>query len=241
MLVGKGVCFDSGGLNIKSASSMKFMKLDMGGGAMVLSLSHAIMSLKLPIRLRLLIPTVDNAISGNAYRPLDVLQTRSGKTVENGNTDAEGRLILCDALTEAVSEKPDLLIDVATLTGAARSALGPDIPAVFCNNDEVWRALESSSLKERDPVWRMPLWRGYRRMIDSAVSDLASTGPEGGPGAIVAAIFLQEFVPDDIPWLHFDTPAYNKTAKGGRPEGGEAFALRGLLQALVARYGDARS
>lgn len=236
-LVGKGVCFDSGGLDIKGAAGMKYMKLDMGGAAMVLSLSHAIMSLKLPVQLRVLIPTVENSISANPYRPLDVLNTRSGRTVENGNTDAEGRLILCDALTEAVSEKPDLLIDMATLTGAARTALGPDIPAVFSNNDEVWWALESSAARERDPVWRMPLLRSYRKMLDSPVADIASTGPDGGPGAIVAALFLQEFVPDEVKWVHVDTPAYNKAAKGpGRPEGGEAFALRAILQMLLSRY-----
>ncbi|GAX74877.1 hypothetical protein CEUSTIGMA_g2323.t1 [Chlamydomonas eustigma] len=235
-LVGKGVCFDTGGLDIKPASSMKLMKKDMGGAALLLALSHVIMDQALPVRLRLLIPAVENSISGNAFRPLDVLQTRAGITVENGNTDAEGRLILCDALTEAAADSPDLLVDAATLTGAARTALGSEIPAVFSSCDQLWSELQDAALEEGEMLWRLPLYKGYRKMLESKVADMASTGGEGSPGAIVAALFLQEFVKHVPRWLHIDTGAYNKSSKEGRPEGGEAQGLRALWAFLKRRY-----
>jgi len=238
-LVGKGVCFDSGGLDIKSAQGMKLMKKDMGGAALLLALSHVIMSAKLPVRLRLLVPALENSISGNAYRPLDVLQTRAGLTVENGNTDAEGRLILSDALYEAAAAGPDLLIDAATLTGAARTALGPDLPAVFTNDDGVWEELAAAGRKENDPLWRLPLHGAYRRMIDSKVADLSSTGDPGQAGAITAALFLQEFTKAAPRWVHIDTGAWvsGSFTGPGRPEGGEALGLRALWSYLKQRYG----
>ena len=193
-LVGKGVCFDSGGLDIKTAGNMKLMKKDMGGAAHVLGLAQMIMAAQLPVRLRMLIPAVENSISGNAFRPLDVLRTRKGLTVEIGNTDAEGRLILCDALAEADREGPDLLIDCATLTGAARVALGPDLPALFSNHDATAEALLRHGPAERDPLWRMPLFKPYRRGLDSKVADLNNIWDGPFAGAITAALFLQEFV-----------------------------------------------
>eukprot|EP00195_Chlamydomonas_chlamydogama_P013085 CAMPEP_0202901542 /NCGR_PEP_ID=MMETSP1392-20130828/14314_1 /ASSEMBLY_ACC=CAM_ASM_000868 /TAXON_ID=225041 /ORGANISM="Chlamydomonas chlamydogama, Strain SAG 11-48b" /LENGTH=485 /DNA_ID=CAMNT_0049588119 /DNA_START=189 /DNA_END=1646 /DNA_ORIENTATION=- len=234
-LVGKGVCFDSGGLNIKTAAGMLMMKKDMGGAALMLALAHVIMSGGLPVRLRVMVPAVENSISGNAYRPLDVLQTRAGITVENGNTDAEGRLILCDAMFEAATEKPDLLIDAATLTGAARVAVGADLPAVFSSDDGVWEALNSAANEENDPLWRLPLYKPYRKLLDSKVADIKSCATEG-PGAITAALYLQEFVKDLPRWVHIDTGAYNNSSKDGRPEGGEAQALRALWRYLQQRY-----
>lgn len=235
-LVGKGVCFDSGGLDIKPAAGMKLMKKDMGGAAFMIALSHVVMTSNLPVRLRLLIPTVENSISGNAYRPLDVLQTRAGITVENGNTDAEGRLILCDALADAATENPDLLIDAATLTGAARVALGSEIPVVFSSDDEVWSGLEKAARQEEDPLWRLPLWKGYRKLLDSKVADISSTGSEAGAGSITAALYLQEFVKDVPRWVHIDMGAYNNSSRDGRPEGGEAQGLRALWAYLKQRY-----
>lgn len=237
-LVGKGVAFDTGGLNIKSAQGMKLMKKDMGGAALVLALGHVIMSMKLRVQLRILVPAVENAISGSSFRPLDVLQTRSGITVENGNTDAEGRLILCDALYEGASENPDLLIDAATLTGAARTALGPDIQAVFCNDDDLWEQLREASQKEGDPMWRLPLHEPYRKMLDSKVANIASTGEAGQAGAITAALFLKEFVTSAPRWVHIDTMAYVSGGRvgPGRPEGGETQGLRALWRLLKERY-----
>jgi leucyl aminopeptidase len=232
-LVGKGVCFDSGGLDIKSASNMKLMKKDMGGAAHVLGLSQMIMAAQLPVRLRLLIPAVENSIAGNAFRPLDILRTRKGLTVEVGNTDAEGRLILCDALAEADRESPDLLIDCATLTGAARVALGPELPALFANHDATAEALLRHGLAERDPMWRLPLHKPYRRGLDSKIADLNNIWDSPFAGAITAALFLQEFVSPTTPWVHLDLMAWNSTSRPGRPEGGEAMALRALY-ALVA-------
>jgi leucyl aminopeptidase len=232
-LVGKGVCFDSGGLDIKSAANMKLMKKDMGGAAHVLGLSQMIMAAQLPLRLRLLIPAVENSISGDAFRPLDILRTRKGLTVEVGNTDAEGRLILCDALAEADGEGPDLLIDCATLTGAARVALGPELPALFSNHDPTAEALIRHGLAERDPLWRLPLYKPYRRGLDSKVADLNNIWDSPYAGAITAALFLQEFVSAKTPWVHLDLMAWNTTSRPGRPEGGEAMALRALY-ALVA-------
>lgn len=231
-LVGKGVCFDTGGLDLKSCNNMALMKKDMGGAAHVLGLAQLIMANELPISLRVLIPAVENAISANAYRPGDVIHTRKGLTVEIGNTDAEGRVILADALTEAASEKPDLIIDFATLTGAARVALGTDIPAFFTNNDMLAKQLEECAQQEQDPLWRLPLYQPYRSLLDSNIADINNAGQGGYAGAITAALFLKEFVPDDIPWMHIDLMAWNLCARSGRPEGGEAMGLRAVYRLL---------
>ncbi len=231
-LVGKGVCFDSGGLDLKPAVGMLTMKKDMGGAAHVLGLASYVMARKLPLRLRVLIPAVENAVSGNAFRPLDVIDTRKGITVEVGNTDAEGRLVLSDALAEACAEKPDLLIDIATLTGAARIALGTDLPALFCNDDALAASLLSQGVALGDPLWRMPLHKPYRSKLDSKVADInnVSTGPYGG--AITAALFLQEFVEPGVAWAHIDLMAWNLSARPGRPVGGEAMGLRSIAAHL---------
>ncbi len=233
-VVGKGVCFDSGGLDLKSAAGMQLMKKDMGGAAHALGLAAMVMGAGLPLRLRVLIPAVENAVAGNAFRPLDVLATRKGLTVEVGNTDAEGRLVLGDALAEAVREHPDLLLDFATLTGAARIALGTDLPAFFTNRDSIAADLMRCAESEADPVWRLPLHKPYRRLLDSNVADLSnvSSGPHGG--AITAALFLEEFVGPDTPWVHFDIMAWNLSERPGRPQGGEAMGLRAVY-ALVAQ------
>ncbi len=231
-LVGKGVCFDTGGLDLKSSSGMILMKKDMGGAANVLGLARMIMCAQLPICLRVLIPAVENVISGNAYRPSDVIKSRKGITIEIGNTDAEGRVVLSDALTEAVSEKPDLLIDMATLTGAARVALGTELPAVFANHDETIDALLMHSKEQQDPVWRMPLFSAYRDSINSAIADINNDSSDSYGGAITAGLFLKEFVPDTIPWLHFDLMAWNIKTRPGRPQGGEAMAIRALFAFL---------
>jgi leucyl aminopeptidase len=236
-LVGKGVCFDSGGLDIKSAGGMALMKKDMGGAATVLGLADMIMSARLPVRLRVMIPAVENAIAGNAFRPGDVLTSRKGLTVEIGNTDAEGRLILADALTDAASEKPALLIDCATLTGAARVALGPELPAVFTDDDSLAADLGEAARAAYDPVWRLPLWSPYRKMIDSKVADLNNAGEGGFAGAITAALFLKEFAGTDSPWLHVDLYAWNASERPGRPQGGEALAQRALYQLIAKRFG----
>jgi leucyl aminopeptidase len=240
-LVGKGVCFDTGGLDLKPASNMLLMKKDMGGAATVLGLAHCIMSEKLPVRLRVLIPAVENSVSGNAFRPLDVLSTRKGLTVEVGNTDAEGRLVLADALAEADSERPDLLIDVATLTGAARVALGTKLPALFCNSDKVAKAVLEAGERAADPLWRLPLHQPYKKLLHSSVADLTNlpSGPYGG--AITAALFLQHFVGKRTPWIHIDTMAYNQHAAPGRPVGGEAMSLRALSTLLTERYAKAKA
>ena len=235
-LVGKGVCFDSGGLDIKPAAGMLNMKKDMGGAAQVLGLAHMIMDAKLPVRLRVLVPAVENAISSNAFHPLDVLQTRKGLTVEVGNTDAEGRLILSDALTEAANDKPEMIIDFATLTGAARVALGADLPALFCNDDALAEALLKHGAEAEDPLWRMPLWQGYKPQLASKVANLSSTGTTPHGGAIKAALFLEHFVEPDIPWAHIDLMAFNNSARPGRPEGGEAQGIRGIYAMLKKRY-----
>jgi leucyl aminopeptidase len=231
-LVGKGVCFDTGGLDIKSSSYMLLMKKDMAGGAHVLGLARMIMEAKLPVCLRVLIPMVENAISGNAYRPGDVIKSRKGTTIEVGNTDAEGRLILADALTEAASENPDLLVDISTLTGAARVALGTELPAVFSNHDAVVEAVIKHGEKVTDPMWRLPLFGLYREYLNSNVADLNNNPSESYGGAITAALFLKEFVPDTIPWLHFDLMAWNLRTRPGRPQGGEAMVLRALFSYL---------
>lgn len=236
-LVGKGVCFDSGGLDLKPASGMRLMKKDMGGGAIVLSLASALMDAKTPIRLRVLIPAVENAVSANSFRPLDVIRTRNGKTVEIGNTDAEGRLILCDALAEADAEKPALIVDCATLTGAARVALGPDLPALYANDDELADELLRAGTEEGDSLWRMPLWQPYRKMLDSKVADLNNVAESPFAGSIIAALYLQEFVSAATPWAHLDVMAWNGSARPGRPEGGEAQGLRALYGHIRKRFG----
>ncbi len=234
-LIGKGVCFDSGGLDIKSSGGMLLMKKDMGGAATAIALASMIMDLGLPVRLRLMVPAVDNAISGNAFRPLDVFRTRKGLTIEIGNTDAEGRVILCDALAEASSAGTDLLVDLATLTGAARVALGPDLPALFCNEESLARDIMDSCLRVEDPVWRLPLWSGYASDISSDVADLRTTGSTSFAGAITAALFLEKFVDSTIPWAHIDLMAWNRRHRPGRPKGGEVMAARGLLETIRAR------
>ncbi len=235
-LVGKGVCFDSGGLDLKSAAGMKLMKKDMGGAATVLALAHAIMDAGLPVRLRVLVPTVENAVAGNAYRPGDVLQTRKGLTVEVGNTDAEGRLILCDALCEADSEDPELLIDFATLTGAARIALGTELPALFCTDDALAADVLAAGVAANDDVWRMPLHAPYNRHLDSKIADLNNIASVGQGGAITAALFLQRFVSPKRTWIHVDTMGWNTGSRPGRPAGGEVFGVRALFAALEQRY-----
>jgi leucyl aminopeptidase len=236
-LVGKGVCFDSGGLDLKPASGMRLMKKDMAGAAIMLALAQAIMDAKLGVRLRVLLPLVENSVSGNAMRPLDIVRTRNGLSVEIGNTDAEGRLILCDALAEAASEHPVLLFDIATLTGAARVALGPDLAALFCNDEPLAAGLLEAAAAEDDPMWRLPLWHPYRKMLDSKVADLNNVSESPHAGAVTAALYLQEFVPPDIAWAHLDGFAWNPQARPGRPEGAEATALRALYAYLAQRFG----
>jgi leucyl aminopeptidase len=236
-LVGKGVCFDSGGLDLKTAAGMLLMKKDMGGAAHVLALAQMIMAADLPLRLRVLIPAVENSVSGNAFRPRDVIRTRKGLTVEVGNTDAEGRLILCDALAEAVTEKPALVIDCATLTGAARVALGPELPALFCNDDATAEALLRHGREQNDPLWRLPLHKPYRRLLDSKVADINNVNDGPFAGAITAALFLAEFVDATIPWVHIDMMAWNGATRAGRPEGGEATGLRALYALIAERFG----
>jgi len=236
-LVGKGVCFDTGGLDLKPVSGMRMMKKDMGGAAITLALGQAIMQAGLPVRLRVLLPLVENAVSGNAMRPLDIVRTRKGITVEIGNTDAEGRLILCDALAEACSERPAMLVDIATLTGAARVALGPELPALFCNDDTLAAGLIEAGASEEDPLWRMPLWRSYRKMIESKAADINNVSEAPYAGAITAALYLQEFVEPEIPWAHIDVMAWNTRARPGRPEGAEAQTLRALYAHIAGRFG----
>ncbi|MFU8798126.1 MAG: leucyl aminopeptidase family protein [Gammaproteobacteria bacterium] len=235
-LVGKGVCFDSGGLDIKSASNMQMMKKDMGGAAHVLGLTQLIITNQLPVSLRVLVPAVENSISGNAYRPGDVIKTRKGLTVEIGNTDAEGRLVLADVLTEASSEFPDLIIDFATLTGAARVALGTDVPAFFTDNHHLSAQLMQCAESEQDPLWQLPLYTPYRCLLDSKIADINNAGNSGYAGAITAALFLKEFVPADVNWIHVDLMAWNLTSRPGRPEGGEVMGLRAIYKLLRDKY-----
>ncbi|MEQ1705572.1 MAG: leucyl aminopeptidase family protein [Rickettsiales bacterium] len=235
-LVGKGVTFDSGGLDIKSASGMKIMKKDMGGAANILALAKVIIDTKLPVQLRILLPIVENAVSGNAMRPLDIVPTRKGINVEIGNTDAEGRLILCDALFEADSETPDLLIDCATLTGAARVALGTEIPAFFTADNKLANKLSEISELESDPLWRLPLWKAYRSQLDTPNADLSNDPDSSYAGAITAALFLQEFVSKTKSWIHVDMMAWNLQNKAGRPQGGEAMAIRALYKLIKENY-----
>jgi len=235
-LVGKGVCFDSGGLDIKPSSGMRLMKKDMGGAAHALALARLVMKVNLPVRLHLVIPAVENAVSGSAFRPGDILKSRKGLSVEVGNTDAEGRLILADALALAAEHKPELILDFATLTGAARVALGPDLPALFVNDDALADALLASGTGVSDPLWRMPLWKGYDEMLASDVADLGNVSDAPLAGAVTAALFLQRFVPEGTPWAHFDTFAWRPSAKPGRPKGGEALGLRATWEMLRTRY-----
>ncbi|MEY2933196.1 MAG: hypothetical protein RL033_3945 [Pseudomonadota bacterium] len=238
-LVGKGVVFDSGGLDLKPAANMKLMKKDMGGAALVLGVAHVVMTLGWPIRLRVLIPAVENSIGPNAMRPLDVLKTRKGLTVEVGNTDAEGRLILSDALTAGDEEQPELLIDAATLTGAARTALGTALPALFSNHDETAAELLAAGLAARDPLWRLPLHQPYAKQLESSVADLCNVTNDAYGGAITAALFLERFVSPKTRWAHIDTMGWNLDTRPGRPAGGEAFALRALVELLRRRYAPA--
>ena len=232
-IVGKGVCFDSGGLDIKGADGMRLMKKDMGGAAHALALARLVMQRKLPVSLHVLVPAVENAIAGNAYRPGDVVRTRKGLHVEVGNTDAEGRVILADALAYAVEGKPATLVDFATLTGAARVALGPELPALFCNDEALAARIAASAEALDDPLWRLPLWRSYRRLYSSDIADFSNSGKSGFAGAIVAALFLDHFVPESVAWAHFDTYAWNDVSRPGRPVGGEAQALRAVLAAIT--------
>jgi leucyl aminopeptidase len=236
-IIGKGVCFDSGGLDLKPAGWMRLMKKDMGGAAHALALAGLIAAERLPVRLHLLIPAVENAVAGNALRPGDIVKSRQGLQVEIDNTDAEGRLILADALTKASESQPELIIDFATLTGAARTALGPDLPALFSNDDQFADQLAAAGKEITDPMWRMPLWDAYDEMLKSDIADLANAAG-GSPmaGAIVAAMFLKRFVPKDTPWAHFDTYAWRDAAKPGRPKGGDALGLRAAFSAVTARY-----
>jgi len=236
-LVGKGVCFDTGGLDLKPAAGMLKMKKDMGGAATVLGLAAMVMAAALPVRLRVLIPAVENAVAGNAYRPGDVLQTRKGLTVEIGNTDAEGRIVLCDALAEADDEKPDLIIDIATLTGAARVALGPDLPAFFTGDDQIAAALLQAGQEQDDPSWRLPLFAPYGARLKSKVADYNNVSDGPFAGAITAALFLQAFVSDPGRWLHIDSYGWNDVDRPGRPAGGEGLAMRALFAMLADRFG----
>ncbi len=236
-LVGKGVCFDTGGLDLKPASGMELMKKDMGGAANVLGLAGMIMSAQMPVCLRVLIPAVENSVSANAMRPGDVLETRKGLTIEIGNTDAEGRVILADALFEAASEQPEVIIDFATLTGAARVALGTDIPALFVNNDNLAEQILAASVAAEDPLWRMPLWAGYQNLIRGKIADITNSPAGRFGGAITAALFLERFVEPDIAWAHIDLMAWNTVSTPGRPEGGEAMGMRAVFKALEKRFG----
>jgi leucyl aminopeptidase len=236
-IVGKGVCFDTGGLDIKPSSGMLLMKKDMGGAANILGLAELIMGAKLKLRLRMLIPAVENAIAGNAFRPGDVFKTRKGLTVEIGNTDAEGRLVLCDALALADEESPELLLDMATLTGAARVALGPDLPPFYTDDDALAAVLARHASESNDPLWRMPLWRPYTSLIDTPIADLNNSGAGGFAGSITAALFLRRFVEKAKSFVHFDIFAWVPNAKAGRPRGGEAQAMRAVFAMLSERYG----
>ena len=238
-VIGKGVCFDTGGLDIKASANMLLMKKDMGGAANALGLASMVMAAGLPVRLRVLIPAVENAISGAAFRPGDVLNSRKGLSVEIGNTDAEGRLVLADALTLAGEENPDLLIDLATLTGAARVALGPEIVPFYTGDDALAGDLSAAGARTADPLWRMPLWAPYGALLDSKIADINNAGSAPYAGSITAALFLSRFVPRELRWLHCDIFGWNPSARPGRPEGGEAQAIRALFSLIADRYGKA--
>lgn len=235
-IVGKGVCFDTGGLDIKPSSGMRLMKKDMGGAAHAIALAKLIMEARLPVRLHLLIPAVENSVSANAYRPGDVLRSRKGMTVEVDNTDAEGRLVLADAIDKAVEAQPEILLDFATLTGAARIALGPDLPALFVNDDDLADNYLAAAKQAHDPVWRMPLWDKYDDMLKSDIADMSNSADSPMAGAVTAALFLRRFVPENLPWAHLDTFAWNPSGSPGRPKGGEALGLRAAFETLKKRY-----
>jgi leucyl aminopeptidase len=235
-IVGKGVCFDTGGLDIKPADGMRWMKKDMGGAAHALALAQLVMAQKLPVRLHLLVPAVENAIAGNSYRPGAVLPTRKGLRVEVDNTDAEGRLVLCDAVAYAAERQPDLILDFATLTGAARIALGPELPALFCNQDALRADFVQAAARARDPLWPMPLWQPYHAYLKSNIADLANSGPSRMGGAITAALFIERFVPEGQAWAHIDVYSWNDVDRPGKPPGGEAQSLRASWALLQARY-----
>src|SRR4051812_13498202 len=235
-IVGKGVCFDSGGLDLKSAAGLRIMKKDKGGAAHALALARLIAAERLPVRLHLLIAAVENAVSGSAYRPGDIVKSRKGLFVEVDNTDAEGRLVLADALTRAGEDKPELIVDFATLTGAARVALGPDLPALFANRDDLTTAIEAAAREVEDPLWRMPLWDPYDENLKSNVADLANMATNAMAGCIYAALFLRRFVPQEIAWAHLDTWAWRDPGKPGRPKGGDALGLRSVFAMLQDRY-----
>ncbi len=236
-LCGKGVVFDSGGYDLKPAAGMLRMKKDMGGAATMLGLARLIMAAGLPVRLEVAVGCVENAVSGRAMRPLDVVRTRRGLAVEIGNTDAEGRLVLCDLLAEASDRKPALLINAATLTGAARVALGPELPALFCNDDAWAEALLAAGGRVHDPMWRLPLWDGYESWLDSPVADLNNVSSKPMAGAIIAALFMRRFLAPGVPWAHLDIYAWNDSSRAGRPEGGEAMGMRAAAAAIAERFG----
>ena len=235
-IIGKGVCFDSGGLDIKSAGGMRLMKKDMGGAAHALALARLVIGARLPIRVHLLIPAVENAVSAGAFRPGDVIDSRLGLKVEIDNTDAEGRLVLGDAIAKARETEPAIIIDFATLTGAARVALGPDLPAMFANDEKLAVELMDAARKVSDPIWRMPLWDPYNDMLKSDLADLSNSADSPMAGAVTAALFLQRFVPTGTPWAHFDTFAWRPAAKPGRPKGGDALGLRAAFAMLQTRF-----
>ncbi len=237
VLCGKGVCFDTGGLDLKGAAGMRNMKKDMGGAAHALALAELLMARKLPLRITLLIAAVENAVGPNAFRPGEVITTRKGISVEIDNTDAEGRLVLCDALTRACELAPDLLLDFATLTGAARIALGPDLPALYANDDALASDWLNAGIQQRDPLWRMPLWRPYLRYLTSGIADLANASNSSMAGSVTAALYLERFVDANIRWAHLDVYAWNDSDRPGRPAGGEAMGLRAAYAMLKARAG----
>lgn len=236
-LVGKGVCFDTGGLDLKPSSGMALMKKDMGGAANVLALANMIMGAELPVRLRVLIPAVENSVSGNAFRPGDVYPSRKGLSVEIGNTDAEGRLVLADALALGDEDRPDLMVDMATLTGAARVALGPDLPPFYTDDETLARDLARHSGEMHDPLWRMPLWRPYDRLLESKIADVNHISSTSFAGSVTAALFLRRFVERARSWVHLDIYAWTPSARPGRPEGGEAQGIRALYGLIKERYG----
>jgi leucyl aminopeptidase len=236
VLIGKGVCFDTGGLDIKPADGMRWMKKDMGGAAHAIALAGLVLQAKLPVRLTLLVPAVENSIGGNAYRPGEVIRTRGGLTVEVDNTDAEGRLVLCDALAYAAELKPDLILDFATLTGAARVALGPELPALFANREDIAEALLAAARETQDPLWRLPLWRPYLAMLESTIADFTNAGGSRHAGAITAALYLERFVAESQAWCHLDVYSWNDSERPGRPRGGEAQGLRAYFSFLQERY-----
>lgn len=236
VLIGKGICFDTGGLDLKTSDGMRLMKKDMSGAAYALGLARLIMAQKLPVHLKVYIPVAENAVSGLSYRPGDVINTRAGLTVEIANTDAEGRLVLCDALAEACRHHPDRIIDFSTLTGAARVALGPDLPALFCNDETMSQQLLVSAKRVKDPIWRLPLYKPYENYLKSEIADLSNASSQPHAGAITAALFLQRFVTPNTPWAHFDLTAWNLTATPGRPVGAEVMAVRAVFDYLKNVY-----